>query len=251
MANTALSKMNEKLRNIGSAEKNVGQVERVVSAALGSWMLLSAFGKRKNLAGRSTRLGLGGYLLYRGISGNCALYSAMGIKNEQPKAMELRTALMVNKPKDEVFRFWRKLENLPRFMDHLNLVEEIDNRRSHWKANIPGNLGTVEWEAQITDEKPGELIAWESVEDSTLYNSGQVSFRDAQNGRGTEILVRIIYQPPAGNAGKAVAKLFNPMFEKMVRADINRFKQFMESGENMTSGNVNKTGASAQQSVRK
>lgn len=245
--------MNEKLSEMGSAQKNVGQVERVVSTALGSWMLLSAFGKGKNIAGRSTRFGLGGYLLYRGISGNCALYNALGIKNQQPKAMELRTALMVNRAKDEVYRFWRKLENLPRFMDHLKLVEEMDNRRSHWEANIPGTLGTVEWEAQITDEKPGELIAWESVEDSTIYNSGQVTFRDAQNGKGTEILVRIIYQPPTGNAGKAVAKLFNPMFERMVRADINRFKQFMESGENNTgnTGAANKTGFNQQQGVRK
>jgi uncharacterized membrane protein len=235
MANTAIRKMSESLGEMRNLDQNVGQVERIVSAALGSWMVISAFGSDRNVLGRSTRLSLGGYLLYRGISGNCPMYTALGMTGQASKAIELRTSMMVNKPKDEVYRFWRKLENLPRFMEHLKTVKEMDNRRSHWEAKVPGNIGTIEWDAEITDEKPGELIAWQSVENATVYNSGHVSFRESAGGRGTEVLVRIIYEPPAGNAGTAVAKLFNPVFEKMVKADIMRFKEIIESGETATS----------------
>jgi uncharacterized membrane protein len=233
MAYPAIRKMNASSdeTNGSGLEQNVGQVERIVSAALGSWMLISAFGSDRNVVGRTSRLGIGGYLLYRGLTGNCPAYSALGMRGQQAKAIELRTSLTVNKPKEEVYRYWRKLENLPRFMDHLKSVRETDNRRSHWEAKIPGNIGTIEWDAEITDERQGELIAWQSVEDATVFNSGHVSFREAPGGRGTEIMVRIIYQPPAGNAGSAAAKLLNPVFEKMVRADIMRFKQVIESGE--------------------
>lgn len=233
MAYSAIGKMSATPEETGSVQ-NVGQIERIVSAALGSWMLLSAFGRKKRLIGRSSRLSIGGYLLYRGISGHCAVYDAIGMKAHQSKAIELRTSLTVNKPKDEVFRFWRKLENLPKFMEHLKTVQETDNKRSHWEAKIPGNLGTIEWDAEITDERYGELIAWQSVENASIFNSGHVSFREAPNSRGTDINVRIIYQPPAGNVGSAAAKLLNPIFEKMVRADIMRFKEVIESGEAAT-----------------
>jgi len=231
MANTAIRKMSESLGEMRNLDQNVSQVERIVSAALGSWMVISAFGHDRNILGRSSRLSLGGYLLYRGITGNCALYSSLGVKGQVPRAIELRTSMTVNKPKDEVYRFWRKLENLPRFMEHLKTVREADNRRSHWEAKIPGNIGTIEWDAEITDERHGELIAWQSVDNATVYNSGNVSFRESAGGRGTDVLVRIIYEPPAGNAGSAAAKLLNPVFEKMVKADIMRFKEIMESGE--------------------
>lgn len=230
MAYPTIRKMNASETNEGQIQ-NVGQVERIASAAIGSWLLLSSFGRKRSLLGRSTKLSLAGYLLYRGISGNCPLYTSMGIRGEEPKVIELRTSLTVNKPKEEVYRFWRKLENLPRFMEHLKIVKEMDNKRSHWEAKIPGNIGTIEWDAEITEERPGELIAWQSVDNATIYNAGNVTFRDAPNGRGTELMARIIYQPPAGSAGTAAAKLLNPLFEKMVKADIMRFKQLMETGE--------------------
>ncbi len=233
MAYPAIKKMNATLENMreNGMVQNVGQVERIVSAAIGSLMVISAFGRNKSVVGRSSKLGIGGYLLYRGLSGNCPLYTAMGLEGPQSKAIELRTTLTVNKPKEEVYRFWRKLENLPRFMEHLKMVKELDNRRSHWEAKIPGNIGNIEWDAEITDEKPGELIAWQSLENATIYNSGHISFRESPDGTGTELMVRIIYQPPAGNAGAAAAQLLNPIFEKMVKADIKRFREVIETGE--------------------
>lgn len=233
MAYSAIKKMNASLDEMGEngMVQNVGQVERIASAAVGSFLIFSAFGNDRNVLGKVSRLGLGGYLLFRGITGNCALYNAMGMKGQQPRAIELRTTLTVNKPKEEVFRYWRKLENLPNFMEHLKMVKETDNKRSHWEAKVPGNIGTIEWDAEITEEKPGELIAWQSVDNATIYNAGHVSFLEAAGGRGTELLIRIIYQPPAGNVGAATAKLLNPVFEKMVKADIMRFKQVIETGE--------------------
>jgi uncharacterized membrane protein len=138
---------------------------------------------------------------------------------------------MVNKPRNEVYKFWRKLENLPKFMEHLNSVKEIDNRRSHWVAKIPGNIGVIEWDAEITEDKKGELIAWQSVENATIYNSGNISFKESIDGIGTEVTAKIIYQPPAGKAGVVAAKIFNPVFQKIVKADIRRFKEVMENGE--------------------
>lgn len=233
MAYSAIRKMNASLEDMGEngMVQNVGQVERLVSAAVGSFLVVTSFGNDRNVLGKVSRLSIGGYLLYRGLTGNCALYNAMGMKGQQPRAIELRTTLTVNKPKEEVFRYWRKLENLPNFMEHLKTVKETDNKKSHWEAKIPGNIGTIEWDAEITDEKPGELIAWQSVENATIYNAGHVSFREAMGGRGTELMVRIIYQPPAGNAGAATAKLLNPVFEKMVKADVKRFKEVIETGE--------------------
>lgn len=230
MAFSAIKKMNASPER-SEGEQNVGRTERILSAALGSWMVISAFGSNRSISGRSSRAGIGAYLLYRGISGNCGIYSAMGMKKQQSEAIELSTSLTVNKPKEEVFSYWRKLENLPKFMEHLKVVRETDNTHSHWEARIPGNIGTIEWEAEITDERHGEFIAWQSVENSTIYNSGHVSFRETLGGMGTVIDIRITYQPPAGKPGAMAAKLFNPVFEKMVRADILRFKQVIEFGE--------------------
>lgn len=233
MAYSAIKKMNASPGEMDGSglEQNVGRSERILSGVLGSWMLISAFGSNRSIGGRSSRVGIGAYLLYRGISGNCPVYTSMGIKTQRSKAIELRASLTVNKPKEEVFRYWRKLENLPIFMEHLKTVREIDNNRSHWEARIPGNIGTIEWDAEITDERQDALIAWQSVENATIYNSGHVSFRETLGGMGTVINVTIIYQPPAGNAGAVTAKLLNPLFEKMVRTDILRFKQVIEFGD--------------------
>jgi uncharacterized membrane protein len=213
-----------------NSSQNLGQAERVISAALGSWLVLSSFG-RSSFISRSSKFSLGGYLLYRGITGNCAVYDALGITGENSQTVELRSTLTVNKPRSEVYKFWRKLENLPKFMEHLNSVKEIDNKRSHWVAKIPGNIGSIEWDAEITEEKKGELIAWQSVENATIYNSGNISFKDAIDGIGTEVTAKIIYQPPAGKAGAVAAKILNPVFQKIVKADIRRFKEVMENGE--------------------
>jgi len=216
----------------GSGVVNVGNNERIISAALGAFLLSSGLSNLlKHPIEGLVKTAIGGVLLYRGASGNCPLYSSMGKTKgvSHSQAVNIRTSLMVNKPKDEVYAFWRKLENLPLFMKHLSSVTEIDSKHSHWEATLPGNIGKVKWNAEIVKEEEGYMIGWQSIPNSMINNAGKVTFSDAQNGQGTELDVVISYHPPAGEIGAGVAKLLNPVFEKMIRKDVMNFKEYIET----------------------
>ena len=139
-------------------------------------------------------------------------------------------AITVNRPRDEVYAFWRDFENLPRFMDHLESVRVTDERRSHWKAKAPA-ARTVEWDAEIVEERPGELISWRSLPGADVESSGCVSFADAPRGRGTQIRVELRYSPPGRALAPTVAKLFGEEPETQTYDDLRRFKQVIETGE--------------------
>lgn len=214
----------------GSSQINIGQDERIASAAIGAALTLLA------LRGGRFWLALsGGYLLYRGLSGNCRLNSLINRNTAEPgqatKALTVTDTVIVNKPKEEVYNYWRKLENLPRFMHHLETVEQLDARRSHWKAKVPGGLVSIAWDAEIVQEEANQRIAWRSVAGADVDNSGEVVFTDAPNNQGTQVKSTIIYRPPAGALGLAVSKLFNPAFEKMVKEDLLRFKSVLEASD--------------------
>jgi uncharacterized membrane protein len=138
--------------------------------------------------------------------------------------------MLISKPREEVYAFWRQLGNLPLFMQHLLKVEEKDGIHSHWIARGPGGIGTIEWEAEIMKEEPGRLLGWRSVANSMIATAGRVTFEDAANG-GTFVEVMITYRPPAGHVGTGLAWLLNVAFERMIEEDIQRFKRFLESGE--------------------
>jgi len=220
----------------GSNVVNVGDNERIISAALGAFLLSSGLSKiiSKHPISALVRTGIGGYLLYRGASGHCAIYSAMGKTKgvSHTPAINMRTSLVVNKPKAEVYAFWRKLENLPLFMKHLSNVTEIDAKHSHWEATLPGNIGKIKWNAEIVKEEEGYLIGWQSIPNSMINNAGKVMFHDALGGAGTELEVVISYHPPAGELGAGVAKLLNPLYEKLVRQDVMNFKEYIETKHN-------------------
>jgi len=145
-------------------------------------------------------------------------------------AKPVRAAVTVNRPRDEVYASWRQLENLPRFMRHLVDVREIDANRSHWTAKAPGGAN-VEWDAEIVDDRPNELLAWRSVEGSQVHHAGTVRFKDAPGDRGTEVIVEMAYDPPGGPIGLMVAKLFGEEPEQQTHDDLRRFKQVMEVGD--------------------
>lgn len=223
-------------------EINVGYNERIISAALGGYLFSSGLGNlTRNPLGGLLKTAIGGFLLYRGTSGNCPMYSAMGKTKgvSHTRAINIRTSLIVNKPKDEVYAFWRKLENLPLFMQHLATVTEIDQKHSHWEAVIPGNIGKIKWNAEIVKEEPGYMIGWQSVPNATINNAGKVVFHDALGGQGTELEVVISYQPPAGEIGSGMAKLLNPVFEKIIRQDVMNFKEYIETKHNPKTGATN------------
>lgn len=213
---------------------NISQNERMASAAGGAWLLLSGLRNVRNHPAASLlKVAAGGYLIVRGSTGHCAVSEAMG-RDTSKKGLQpitIKEALTVNRPKGEVYDFWRKLENLPRFMKHLKTVTQTSPTRSHWEAQLTKNLGTLQWDAEIVQEKGGELLSWKSVPGATVENSGEVVFKEAPGNRGTEVHATISYTPPAGEAGKLAAKLLNEPFSLMIREDLRRFKRMMEAGE--------------------
>jgi uncharacterized membrane protein len=136
----------------------------------------------------------------------------------------------INRPIAEVFQFWRRFDEFPRFMRHLESVEMIDGVRSHWRAKAPAGT-SVEWDAEIVDERENEVIAWRSVEGSQIENRGEVRFEHAPGARGTEVRVQIEYVPPAGSVGRMIAKLFGEEPAQQLRDDLRRVKQLLETGE--------------------
>jgi len=140
----------------------------------------------------------------------------------------LRERVRVNKGADELYAFWRKLENLPQVMSHLESVTEVGGKRSHWVANGP--VGTsVEWDAVITDDRPGESLAWRSDPDSQVPNEGAVAFRRLGD-KSTDIIVALTYHPPGGALGAAVANLFGASPQSQISDDLENFKERVESG---------------------
>jgi uncharacterized membrane protein len=136
----------------------------------------------------------------------------------------------VRRPRAEVYGFWQDFENLPTFMTHLDAVVVIGDGRSHWTAIGPAGR-TVEWDAEIVEFVPDELIAWESLKGADVDNAGVVRFVDAPGGRGTEIHLDMQYSAPGGALGSTLAKLFGGDPGMQVQDDLRRFKQVVETGE--------------------
>lgn len=225
--------LRSRLSEISPKKINVGDTERLASMAGGA--LLLYLGLRKFNLSHLTLAASGGAMLYRGMTGYCPANERIGRDTASPPQenapIEIETSLTVDQPRDEVYAFWRQLENLPRFMEHLSEVRVLDGGRSHWVAPVPGGFGHIEWDAEIVDEDEGRRLAWHSVEGADIANSGEVRFQNGPGGRGTEIHANIAYRPPAGSVGQAAAQFFNPAFGQMVKEDIRRFKQVAEEGE--------------------
>lgn len=136
----------------------------------------------------------------------------------------------INRPRSELYAYWRDFSHLPRFMENVESVEVVDPKRSRWTIAAPAGR-EVTFTANITEDRPNELIAWESDEDASVRNSGRIAFRDAPGGRGTEVEAEIAYAPPGGEAGRMIAKIFQREPAIQARRDLKRFKQLMEAGE--------------------
>ncbi|MFN8493694.1 MAG: SRPBCC family protein [Caldilineaceae bacterium] len=159
--------------------------------------------------------------------------------------IHVKKSLMVNRSPEELYQFWRNFENLPRFMTHLESVQVQGDRRSHWKAKAPAGT-TVEWDAEISDDRPNEQIAWRSLENADVRNTGSVRFERAPADRGTKVTVEIYYDAPGGAIGSALAKLFGEEPSQQVQDDLRVFKQVMETGD-MVRSDATLWGPSAKQ----
>ena len=218
---------------------NVGMAERITSIIGGTLLVINGIKNKDKFT--AAKAAAGAYLIYRGASGHCALYEMAGKEHlpDTEKNINIRTVLYVNKPRHEVYAFWRQLSNLPLFMKHLKSVKEIDNTTSKWKAILPGSVGTFSWKAEIVKDEPGMLLGWNSLPGSGVDNAGKVEFRDADGG--TELRVIITYRAPLGIVGAGVAKLLTPAFEKIIEEDVKSFKRLIETGlrpENTKSGSL-------------
>jgi uncharacterized membrane protein len=144
-------------------------------------------------------------------------------------AVHVRKSITINRPAEELYRFWRDFDNLPRFMTHLEEIRKLDDKRSHWKAKGPVGF-TFEWDAEITEDQPNERLAWASVPGSSVHSAGSVNFKKGPGGRGTVVEVEMRVDPPGGVIGAQIAKLFGKEPGQQVSDHLRAFKQIMETG---------------------
>ena len=219
--------------------RNISSVERWGSMAAGLGLVTYGLSRRRSSGW--VYAGFGALLVQRGLSGHCHTYELLGL-NSAGTGEDTRRALggqrgviveesvTINQPIELLYRFWRNLENLPRFMRHLESVERITDTLSRWRAKGPGGT-TLEWNAEIINEVPSQVIGWRSIEGSDVVSAGSVNFDDAGPGRGTRVRVRLQYSPPGGKLGAAVARLLGRDPGSEIREDLRQFKQIVEGGE--------------------
>src|SRR5205085_9599093 len=219
---------------------NVNEFERWASAIGGG--ALALYGLTRGTFTGVTLALFGGALLHRGVTGHCHLYETIGVSTASREGanpnvsvrggqgIKVEKSLTINRAPEELYRFWRNFENLPRFMSHIEEVRVNDPQHSHWIVKAPAGM-SVEWDAEVYNEKENELIAWRSLAGADVDHAGSVHFVPAPGGRGTEVRVVLKYDPPAGIVGATVAKLFGENPERQIEEDLRRFKQVMEAGE--------------------
>ena len=144
--------------------------------------------------------------------------------------IKLKRAVTVNASPDQLYAFWRRLENLPVFFDNLVSVKVVDQKHSHWTLRVPGGM-TLSWDAELTVDRMGEMIGWRSLEGADLDNAGYVRFERATGGRGTVVRVALQYNPPAGRLGAALATVLGEKPEGQIEEALRKFKQVIETGE--------------------
>ena len=214
-------------KNPNEVNKNPSETERWASLIGGGALVLMGL-RERSLRGALMAVA-GGGLVYQGVTQQSTIeqaQEALGIN----QSIKVEKTVIINKSPEELYDFWHNFENLPTFMKHLKSVTVFDEKRSHWVANAPLNAN-VEWDAQTIKDEPNHLIAWASVEEADIENSGFVRFRPATGGRGTEVKVVLEYSPPGGVIGQTIAKLFGESPQQQIGDELNRFKQLMEAGE--------------------
>src|ERR1044071_2828461 len=222
---------------------NVNNPERWFSVVAGA--ALAADGLPRRAIAGLVLAGVGGGLVWRGATGHCIVYEAMGLSSSTPssdadnvsvpygRGIGVEKSVTINRSPEELYRFWRNFANLPRFMSHLKSVTVLDDKRSHWVAKGPAG-SEVEWDAEVLNEIPNELIGWRSVDGSQVDNAGSVHFTRTIANRGTEVKVILRYDPPGGVLGAIIAKLFGEDPARQVEADLRALQEILETGDART-----------------
>ena len=224
---------------------NVGVAERGVSVTLGAALIAFAAARRRPFS--SLLLAAAGtWLAHRGVTGRCAVYEQLDMGTAEAGDEErldagghddhsIEVAVTIARAPQEVYDFWRRLENLPAFMENVVSVTETGGGRSRWVARGPAGE-TWEWDAEILEDQPGRLLVWRSLPGSEVHHHGAVRFLPAPAGRGTEVRVGIEFLPPGGLAGRVIARLTRRLPEHQVEEDLRRLKQVIEAGETPIAG---------------
>jgi uncharacterized membrane protein len=214
---------------------NIGRVERYGSI-VGGAALVAAGLSRRNLPGL-LMAGLGGLLVLRGVGGHCKMYDSMGVTTCSLKhrsgvpgqtGHKIEKTVTIARPPEELFRFWRNVENLPEFMEHIESVRMIDDRMSHWTVRGPAGH-RLEWDAEIVNEHPGEMISWQTLPGADVQSAGTVRFTPAGDGRSTVLRVVLEFRPPGGSLGARIARLFGKDPAGQLEHDLSRLKRIIES----------------------
>jgi uncharacterized membrane protein len=216
---------------------NVGDWERW--ACIGAGAVLGIAAIRRAWRGRASSgaAALGLALVGRALGGYCPVYGILGFStaipgtrrvNSSVNGVDVRESIIIERPTEEVYAAWRDLERLPRFMRHLDRVEVIDDRRSHWVVRGPAG-STLEWDAEIVSDLPNQLLTWESMPGADIVSSGSVGFQSVDDGRSTAVSVGLQYEPPAGRVGALAAWLLGQEPSLQVPDDLETLKRALEA----------------------
>jgi uncharacterized membrane protein len=216
-------------------DTNISDTERWISLIGGTSLAALALSRRDK--GGLGLMALGGVLLWRGASGHCNVYQAFGINTAHrnpekgvPYELGIRIdeEVRVNRPAAELYRFWRNLENLPRFMNHLKCVEVRGDGTSHWVVKGPAGM-SLAWDAEIVNDVENQVIGWRSLPGSQVDIGGSVRFED-DGYESTAVRVSLQYNPPAGAIGARLARILGEDPQRMIDEDLERFRELMETG---------------------
>jgi uncharacterized membrane protein len=221
-------------------DRNVGEVERLASGMIGGALLFRSIMRPSFWSGIGALAGIA--LVHRAVSGRCALYGMFGIdtsddqststlgrhKVRTDRAVKIEQSITIERSPQDLYRFWRQVENLPKVMSHVRSVEAINDRLSHWVVDTVPGVPSVEWDAEIINEVEPERIGWRTLHGAAVDHAGSVEFQPLGDGSGTRLTVTLQYDPPAGPIGAAIANWIGQDPQKKIGEDLARFKQAME-----------------------
>lgn len=219
-----------------SGTKNVGEMERWLSMAAGGALLVTPLA-RGRLPGLLS-LGVAAGLIYRGLSGHCHLYQALGVDTSEDQddqvgvparqGVKVEQTMVIHRPASELFHFWQDLDQLPEVFQHLKKVHSNGQNRSHWVARGPFEMD-IQWDAEIINRRENELLAWRSLPGGDIDTAGSVHFRSTGTPGQTEVTVSMKYNPPGGQIGAVLASWFGSGLEQLLAEDLERFQQKMQA----------------------
>jgi uncharacterized membrane protein len=223
------------LRGRAEHHPSIGALERI--AALTTATAVVAYGLSRRTVPGVCLATAATPLVYRGLAGDWPHLGNGHTAQARTRAslggdrgIHVRESIRLEQPIAEVYRFWRRFENLPRFMNHLEQVTELGSGRSRWVARGPAGT-RVAWDAEIINDIENKVIGWQSLPGADIVNAGSVNFDTVRNGRSTQLTVHLQYAPPAGRAGSLVAMIFGREPSQTIREDLRRLKQLLEAGE--------------------